>query len=57
MFGYYEGFGNPARPVTGEYDTLHCADCGVPQTHHKGTDDSWRCVICNAVIVIDEATE
>jgi len=48
MLGYYEGFGNVARPIVGkEWLTLHCKDCGVSQTHHKEDGTKWRCVICS----------
>lgn len=49
MLGYYDGFENgPARPITRQWYTLKCEECGVYQTHHK-EDKGYRCVICSAV--------
>lgn len=53
MLGYYEGMGNVARPVNGEYKELECLGCGNPQTHHKESD-GWRCVVCDTTQVIWE---
>ena len=48
MLGYHEGDKTQcAVPIVGEYDTLKCSLCAVPQTHHSTDGIVWRCVICD----------